>query len=187
MPTNIQWGWVLGIQNKLDQLRDFLVKEREDDAVEISQRFIAELKQRQPVGENDPFAAAFPDQNREPRPSIRQGLIPIEDGWRMNVHRGERGPSIVVSSDSEHLKYFTTWTGKRSYLGTRKRNPQVAHNAKTLAFWWNGAGHWPVSARGGGFTPESDFVQDAYDAIKPEISFSGRRLLTRARWFLTGE
>ena len=158
-------SWVGRIPRNLRNFPEWARGKRREAARNALPIFLAELQERQPVGEDDPFVAAYPFVRRSARPSVRQGLIPIELGWHGSVVETERGARIEIDSDSEHLKYFTTWTGRR-YLGTKKGKPQVARNAKTLAFWWNGSGHWPVAAQGGGFTPDSDFVQDAYNAAK---------------------
>ena len=157
--------WIGTIPEKLRNFPAWARKKRRELAREALPIFLAELQERQPVGEDDPFVAAFPMVRRSRRPSVRQGLIPIELGWHGSVVETNRGARIEITSDSEHLQYFTTWTGRR-HLGTRKRDPQVARNAKTLAFWWQGEGHWPNAAQGGGFVPDTDFVQDAYNETK---------------------
>ena len=185
MPVSVKWGWLGKIGNRLENFWEFLYRNRMEDAEEVSRRLLAELRSRQPIGKEDQFANAFPRWRQEKRPSVRQGLVPIEEGWRLNVRGSPTGPILEIGSESEHLKYFTLWTG-RSWLGTHKGRPQVAKNAKTLAFWWRGEGHWQKSANGGGFTPSTDFIQDSYDAIKPELSNMNQKLLKKARWFLIG-
>lgn len=165
MVKRSQWveiGWVEKIPRNLRNFTEWAAQRRREYARNALPEFLDELKDRQPIGEDDPYVDAFPLWRTERRPSVRQGLVPIEQGWSGQVVDTNRGARIEISSSSEHLQYFTRWTG-RDWLGTRK-GTQVAQNARTLAFWWRGQGWWPKSARGGGFRPQSDFVQDAYNS-----------------------
>jgi len=168
--ATITEGWLKTVPEGLERVSKNTEKKLSGIAGRVGDWFLDALKERQPVGKNDTFASKFPDQNREPRPSLRQGLIPIEQGWvGPTVTAPGSGQRVVtISTNSEHLQFFTTWTGRR-HLGTHEGKPQVARNAKTLAFWWQGEGHWPKSAQGGVFIPDSDFVQDAWLATKPYL------------------
>lgn len=145
----------------------------------IGRRFLQAMIQRQPDGSKNPDPMVTKGLlNRHPRPSIRQGNIPISQGWvGPTVEKPSTWERVVrIKSRSPHMHYFTTWTG-RSYLGTRGGKPIVAKRAKTLAFWWMGEARFPRAVyEHEGFRPDSDFVQDAWDSLDGYIMAEKRRV-----------
>ena len=147
-------------------------------ADDLGRRFLAEMQQRQPDGSQhlDPMVPSI--LKREPRPSVRQGLVPIAKGWTgPRVERPSVREWLVrIGTVSPHMHYFTQWTG-RKHLGTRGGKPIVAKRAKTLAFWWKGAAHFPVVVRNHeGFRLQSDFVQDAWDSMEGWVTQRQRQI-----------
>jgi len=172
------------LKKKLKTLRGRLYYVSEEEAQHTLDEFMSELRERQPDGSKnlDPLAnyvtASGYKFNREPRPSIRQGIVPISEGWQATIERTLLGHRIRISSSSDHLKYFTLWTG-RDYLGTDEHRI-AARNKRTLAFWWKGHPNWPQSVWHKGFTPKTDFVDDAFLATKEDASSRMKRAMRRA-------
>ena len=149
-------------------LRSFVrVRKRSQKRIEeashhIGDRLLLELQSRQPRGKLDPLVM-MGFSNRPARPSVRQGLVPIEEGWLPPQVRAVRGGAeLSIWSRSYHIQFFTMMTG-RPWLGTRHQKPIEARNYPFLWFYWRG----PQMVRQSspeGFTPESDFAKDAFDA-----------------------
>lgn len=148
-------------------------------AEELGNKFLAAMQQRQPDGSKnlDPMVLKG-ILNREPRPSIRQGINPIAENWVNPVVEkpAEKARIVRIKNKARHFHYFTTWTD-RDYLGTRGGDPIVAKKTKTLAFWWKGAAHFPVFVKNHkGFKPKSDFVQDAWDSLGSYVAEQKKRM-----------
>lgn len=169
MATKVQWGWMRTVPAGLKRAKANQDRKLGEIAEQVGDLLLENLRKHQPIGKLDPYVEKFPGWRVEARPSVRQGLIPIERGWVGPDITSERPGNrvVTISTNSEHLKYFTMWTG-RTKLGT-DAGVQVARNAKTLAFWWRDQGWWPKSAKGGEFTPQTDFVQDAWNETEPVL------------------
>jgi len=162
-------GWVEEIPKRLGRIERDSDRKLQEIAERVGNRFLDDLKEAQPIGQSDELVLRGLV-NRPARPSVRLGLVPIQEGWiGPSVSAPKVGQRVVtINTQSEHLKFFTLWTG-RTHLGTKKGKPQVARNGRSLAFWWNGQAHLVKSAHGGGFVPKSDFVQDAWMKTKPYL------------------
>ena len=139
---------------------------------DIARQFFTNIKQVQPVGQLDPLVEWAGIQFRDPRPSRRMGNVPIEESWRGGPRIEEESPGsrlvTLTSYGAPHVEFFTTMTG-RPHLGTQAGQPQVARNAPTLAFWYDGAPRFPLSTAPHGFNVERDFVRFAWEMTKPTI------------------
>ena len=171
-------GTLRGVSSRMEERLD-------ETARQVSARFLEELKRRQPDGtlNPDPLVEAG-IVSRPRRPSVRMGNTPISEGW-VGPTIESPGPNVrvaTISTQSVHLTFFTKLMG-RDRLGTRGGRPIVAGTAggrptgkKSLAFWWRGQARFPKAVYGHkGFTPRDDFVQAAFDAIRPEIQEAQRR------------
>lgn len=158
------------LRNMFDRIMIGVERKAEESAEELAHKFFLEIQERQPDGSRnlDPMAVIA---ERDPRPSIRQGLVPIAEGWMGGPEVYQHGltTEIVLRSESEHVQFFTMMTG-RPYLGTQGTGEgQTAFNARTLAFWWQGGPHYPVSVRAHGFNVQRDFIRDAWREAIPLI------------------
>lgn len=141
-----------------------LRKETNVLAEEVARDVFMEIMQRQPDGTKNP------DPLRSERPSERQGLVPIEKGWlggpRLE-HVVDNATDFVLRSESEHIEYFTNMMGRRQWLGTKNTRGIDADKAKYLRFWWMGREWRAKHVDHRGFTPTTDFVEDAWRATEP--------------------
>jgi hypothetical protein len=147
----------------------------EEITPEIAKLYMRKLREKQPIGKIDPLYDLWPHRNA--RPSIRQGLTPIESGWLPPTIRKEGGGAriIRIQSESWHIQFFTKMTG-RNYLGTKVTQPQrPTGGKKTLYFWGNRLNRevWPQMTHAPGFKPKTDFVKEAADEVGREIHNEG--------------
>lgn len=134
----------------------------ESVARETADRFFRRIMEKQPIGKPDPLVEAKLS-DRPIRPSVRHGTVPISEGWLGGpavVRQDERTVDIILSSQSQHVKFFTMLTG-RSHLGTTA-SEVTATQAEFLHFMWRGIEFKSKSSNPKGFTPASDFIKDAW-------------------------
>jgi hypothetical protein len=172
-------------ENRFDDVRRAMASvpgyaERQADIAsqEIAERIFRAVVAVQPDGSKnlDEFSFHFPQFRPEPRPSIRQGNVPIAQGWvgnRVEVARLPGSRELTLKSRSAHVTYFTRWVGGMlgSDLGERVT---TARNKKYLAFWFGGG---PQFARQttSSVRPQQDFMQIAWDSVKDWIRQRTRR------------
>ena len=139
----------------------------DEAAEEIGRDFFQQIMQRQPKWTGD-------DPLRNERPSVRQGLVPIHQGWMGGPrieHVQPDSVDIVLKSRSQHVQYFTSVMGKRQWLGTRhQRGVWAGKNYDTLRFWFLGREFRAKAVDHRGFRVAEDFVALARDSILPQAN-----------------